>query len=91
MEDNGQTDRHKVTHMSTQCNLHKTDYLAHFSDARPFLTQRQATLRGKRVPKRCPWGTIASNSTLFSKGHSFFLNNHICGKMSTPSGQGKFS
>ncbi len=38
------------------------------------------TLREKRVPKRCPWGTIASNSTLFSNGHSFFLNNHVCGK-----------
>ncbi len=24
------------------------------------------TLRGKRVPKRCPWGTIATNGTLFS-------------------------
>ena len=27
----------------------------------------------------------------FSKGHSFFLNNHVCGKKSTPSGQGHFS
>ena len=35
------------------------------------------TLREKRVPKRCPWGTIATNGTLFSKGHSFFLNNHV--------------
>ena len=33
-----------------------------------------ATLREKRVPKRYPWGTIASNGTPFSKGHSFFLN-----------------
>ena len=35
------------------------------------------TLREKRVPKRCPWGTIATNGTLFSQGHSFFLNNHV--------------
>ena len=34
----------------------------------------------KRVPKRCPWGTISKNGTLFSKGHSLFLNNHACGK-----------
>ncbi len=26
-------------------------------------------LREKRVPKQCPWGTIATNGTLFSKGH----------------------
>ncbi len=37
-------------------------------------------LRETKVPKRCPWGTIATNGTLFSKGHSFFLNNHVYGK-----------
>ncbi len=42
------------------------------------------TLREKRVPKRCPWGTIATNGTLFSKGHSVFLNNHVYEKKSTP-------
>ncbi len=26
------------------------------------------SLRDKRVPKSCPWGTIAKNGTLFSKG-----------------------
>ena len=35
------------------------------------------TLREKRVPKQCPWGTIATNVTLLVKGHSFFLNNHV--------------
>ncbi len=35
------------------------------------------TLSEKRVPKRCLWGTFATNGTLFSKGHSFFLNNHV--------------
>ncbi len=43
------------------------------------------TLREKRVPKRRPWGTIATNGTLFSKGHSFFLNNHVYEKNETVS------
>ena len=29
------------------------------------------TLREKRVLKQYPWGTFATNGTLFSKGHSF--------------------
>ncbi len=33
------------------------------------------SLRQKRVLKQYPWGTIAINGTVFSKGHSFFLNN----------------
>ncbi len=37
----------------------------------------ESTLREKRVPKRCSWGTIATNGTLFSKGHSFFPVYHI--------------
>ena len=41
------------------------------------MPKNQTTLREKRVPKWCPWGTIATNGTLFSKGHSFFLNNHV--------------
>ena len=32
------------------------------------------TLREKRVPKRCPWGTIATNGTFFSKGNSAPFN-----------------
>ena len=48
-------------------------------------------LREKRVLKWCPWGTIATNGTLFSKGHSFFLNNHVYEKNSTPLGQGHYS
>ena len=47
-----------------------------------------SALREKRVPKRCPWGTIASNGTLFSKGHSFFLNNHVYEKKEYPFGTG---
>ncbi len=39
-----------------------------------------SSLREKRVPKRRPWGTIDTNGTLFSKGNSFFLNNHVCEK-----------
>ena len=31
------------------------------------------SLRKKRVPKQCPWGTIATNSTLFLEGHFFSL------------------
>ena len=31
----------------------------------------------KKLLKQYPWGTIATNGTLFSKGHSFFLNNHV--------------
>ena len=38
---------------------------------------RHPTLREKRVPKRCPWGTIATNGTIFLKGHSFSLNNRV--------------
>ncbi len=30
-----------------------------------------ATLRDKRVPKQCPWCTIAKNGTLLSKGHVY--------------------
>ncbi len=46
------------------------------------------TLREKRVLKQYPWGTIATNGTLFSKGHSFFLNNHVYGKKSAPEQKG---
>ena len=35
---------------------------------------RLTSLTEKRVPKRCPWGAISINGTLFSKAHSFFLN-----------------
>ena len=35
------------------------------------------SLREKRVLKQYPWGTIATNGPLFSKGQSFFLNNHV--------------
>ncbi len=31
------------------------------------------TLREKRVPKQCPWGAFATNSTLFSEGFSTFF------------------
>ena len=34
-----------------------------------FLTTYYA-LRIKRVPKQYPWGTIATNSTLFLEGHT---------------------
>ncbi len=45
-------------------------------------------LRKKRVPKQCPWGTIATNSTLFLEGHSFFLNNHVYQEKSAPKQKG---
>ena len=41
------------------------------------VTQPTQSLKEKRVPKPSPWGTIATNGTLFSQGHSFFLNNHV--------------
>ncbi len=31
----------------------------------------------KKGTKTVPWGTIGTNSTLVSEGHSFFLNNHV--------------
>ena len=34
-------------------------------------------LHSKKGTKRCPWGTIATSGTHFSKGHFFFLNNHV--------------
>ncbi len=46
------------------------------------------TLRKKRVPKQYPWGTIATNSTLFLEGHSFFLNNHVYPKKGAPKQKG---
>ncbi len=36
-------------------------------------------------------GTIATNGTLISKRHSFFLSNHVYIKRSNPSGQGHLS
>ncbi len=42
----------------------------------------------KKGTKKYPWGTIAKNGTVFSKGHSFFLNNHVCGKKSAPEQKG---
>ncbi len=42
----------------------------------------------KRVPKQYPWGTIATNSTLFLEGHSFSLNNHVFPKKSAPKQKG---
>ena len=45
------------------------------------------TLSEKRAPNTYPWGTIATNGTPFLKGHSFFLNNHVCQKR-VPSGTG---
>ncbi len=46
------------------------------------------SLREKTVLKQYPWGTIAANGTLFSKGHSFFLNNHVYGKKGAPKQKG---
>ena len=46
------------------------------------------SLREKRLLKQYPWGTIATNGTLFSKGHSFFLHNHVYGKKSAPEQKG---
>ena len=42
----------------------------------------------KRVLKQYAWCTIATNGALFSKGHSFFLNNHVCLKKSAPKQKG---
>ncbi len=39
----------------------------------------KSTLSEKRALKRCPWGTIATNGTYLSKGHSLSLNNHVYG------------
>ena len=39
------------------------------------------TLREKRVPKWCPWGTIATNGTLFQRG-TLLLGHQNC----TPKG-----
>ena len=38
---------------------------------------KKPTLREKSVPKRCPWDSVATNGTLCSQWHSFFLNNHV--------------
>ena len=39
--------------------------------------EKEPTLREKRVPKRYPLGTTATNGTLISKGHSF-LKQYDC-------------
>ncbi len=55
------------------CNMGMSEYL--FSTLkRVIFLQHESyhdvvkhSLREKRVPKRCPWGTIATNGTLFFK------------------------
>ncbi len=51
--------------------------IPNFRQSDNILTQK------RRVPKQCPWGATATNSTLFSEGCSFFLNNHVCLKKGT--------